>query len=120
VQKRDGRTSKQKLLTACYSGTKRSDRKGQDILFKTHIFTWVLVHAFNPSTQEAETGGSLSLRPAWTMEQVSGSQGSTEKPVWEKNQNKQKDTFQIHTLSDQALLSIVLPSNSSSDVWALR
>jgi hypothetical protein len=28
----------------------------------------VVVHAFNPSTREAEAGGSLSLRPAWSTE----------------------------------------------------
>jgi hypothetical protein len=26
----------------------------------------VVVHAFNPSTQEAEAGRFLSLRPAWS------------------------------------------------------
>jgi hypothetical protein len=26
----------------------------------------VVVHAFNPSTQDAEAGGFLSLRPAWS------------------------------------------------------
>jgi major histocompatibility complex class I len=26
----------------------------------------VVEHAFNPSTWEAETGGFLSLRPAWS------------------------------------------------------
>jgi hypothetical protein len=26
----------------------------------------VVAHAFNPSTQEAETGGFLSSRPAWS------------------------------------------------------
>jgi hypothetical protein len=30
------------------------------------IKSWaVVVHTFNPSTWEAEAGGSLSLRPAW-------------------------------------------------------
>jgi hypothetical protein len=28
----------------------------------------VVVHAFNPSTQEAEAGGFLSLRAAWSTE----------------------------------------------------
>jgi hypothetical protein len=28
----------------------------------------VVVHTFNPSTQEAEAGGFLSLRPAWSTE----------------------------------------------------
>jgi hypothetical protein len=28
----------------------------------------VVAHTFNPSTWEAEAGGSLSLRPAWSTE----------------------------------------------------
>jgi major histocompatibility complex class I len=28
----------------------------------------LVVHAFNPSTREAEAGGSLSSRPAWSTE----------------------------------------------------
>jgi major histocompatibility complex class I len=28
----------------------------------------VVAHAFNPSTWEAEAGGFLSLRPAWSTE----------------------------------------------------
>jgi hypothetical protein len=28
----------------------------------------VVAHAFNPSTWEAEAGGSLSTRPAWSTE----------------------------------------------------
>jgi hypothetical protein len=35
----------------------------------------VVVHAFNPSTWEAEAGGFLSLRPAWSSEQVPGQPG---------------------------------------------
>ena len=35
--------------------------------------SWVvLAHAFNPSTLEAEAGGALSLRPAWSTEGVPG------------------------------------------------
>jgi hypothetical protein len=41
----------------------------------------VVVHAFNPSTQEAEAGGFLSSRPA----------GYTEKPCLKKNQPPQKN-----------------------------
>jgi major histocompatibility complex class I len=29
-----------------------------------------VAHTFNPSTQEAEAGGLLSLRPAWSTERV--------------------------------------------------
>jgi hypothetical protein len=28
----------------------------------------MMAHAFNPSTQEAEAGGFLSSRPAWSTE----------------------------------------------------
>jgi hypothetical protein len=35
----------------------------------------MLVHAFNPSTWEAETDGSLSSRPVWSSEQVPGQPG---------------------------------------------
>ena len=33
---------------------------------------WRSGSKFNPSTQEAEAGRSLSLRPAWSSEQVPG------------------------------------------------
>lgn len=32
----------------------------------------MVVYAFNPSTPEAGTDGSLSLRPTWYTEQVQG------------------------------------------------
>ena len=35
--------------------------------------SWVvLAHAFNPRTQEAEAGGALRLRSAWSTEGVPG------------------------------------------------
>jgi hypothetical protein len=35
----------------------------------TTTTNWAVVaHAFNPSTWEAEAGGSLSSRPAWSTE----------------------------------------------------
>jgi hypothetical protein len=36
---------------------------------------WVVVHAFNPSTWEAEAGEFLSSRPAWSTEWVPGQPG---------------------------------------------
>jgi hypothetical protein len=48
----------------------------------------VVAHTFNPSTREAEAGGFLSLRPAWSTK-FQDSQGYTEKPCLEK-QNKTK------------------------------
>jgi hypothetical protein len=36
-------------------------------IFRNWNFSWAVVaHAFNPSTWEAEEGGFLSLRPAWS------------------------------------------------------
>ena len=35
----------------------------------------VVAHTFSPGTQEAEAGGSLSLRPIWSIEQVPGQSG---------------------------------------------
>jgi hypothetical protein len=35
----------------------------------------VMAHAFNPSTREAEAGGFLSSRPAWSTEWVPGQPG---------------------------------------------
>jgi hypothetical protein len=45
----------------------------------------VVAHAFSSSTQEAEAGGFLSSRPAWSTKWVPGQQGYTEKPCLEKN-----------------------------------
>lgn len=47
----------------------------------------VVVHTCNPSTQEADAGGSLSLRPAWSTQRVPDSQGYIDYPCLEK-QNK--------------------------------
>jgi major histocompatibility complex class I len=35
---------------------------------KHHGLAAVVAHAFNPSTWEAEAGGFLSSRPAWSTE----------------------------------------------------
>jgi hypothetical protein len=52
-----------------------------------------VVHTFNPSTQEAEAGGSLHSRPAWSTQWVPGSQDYThEDPV--SNKAKQSKTKQ--------------------------
>ena len=44
----------------------------------------MVAHAFNPSTREAEAGGSLSSRPAWSTRASSGTgPKATEKPCLE-------------------------------------
>jgi hypothetical protein len=44
----------------------------------------VVAHAFNLSTWEAEAGGFLSPRPAWSKSEFQDSQGYTEKPCLKK------------------------------------
>jgi hypothetical protein len=54
--------------------------------------SWVLVaHAFNPSTWEAEAGGFLSLRPAWSTELVPGQPGLHRETLSRKTIKKQKN-----------------------------
>ena len=52
-------------------------------VFKTPLCLAVVAHAFSPSTWEAEAGGFLSSRPAWSTE-FQDSHGYTEKPCLEK------------------------------------
>jgi hypothetical protein len=57
----------------------------------------VVAHAFNPSTWEAEAGGFLSLRPAWSMSEFQDSQGYTEKHCL-KNKTKQNKRFHYNKM----------------------
>ena len=42
-----------------------------DLVSKKHpVENQAVKHAFNPRTQEAKVGGSLSFRPAWFAERV--------------------------------------------------
>ena len=53
-----------------------------------------MVHTFNSSTQEAEAGRSLSLRPAWSTEWVSGQPGIYREIL---SQEKKKVCVGAHT-----------------------
>ena len=47
----------------------------------------VVVHAFNPSTQEAEAGRFLSSRPAWSTKWVPGQPELYRETLSRKNNN---------------------------------
>jgi hypothetical protein len=47
-------------------------------------------HTFSPSTQEAEAGGFLSSRPAWSTKRVPGQPGLHRETISQKNQKKKK------------------------------
>jgi hypothetical protein len=50
----------------------------------------VVVHAFNPSTWEAEAGRFLSSRPAWSRVSSRTARATQKDPVSENKTNKQK------------------------------
>jgi hypothetical protein len=50
----------------------------------------VVVHAFNPSTQEAEAGRFLSSWPAWSTKWVPGQPGLYRETLSQTNQNKKQ------------------------------
>jgi hypothetical protein len=50
----------------------------------------VVAHAFNPSTREAEAGGFLSSRTAWSTEWVPGQPGLHRETLSRKTKKKKK------------------------------
>jgi hypothetical protein len=68
-----------------------------------------VVHTFNPSTWEAEAGGFLSSRPAWSTKWVQDSQGCTEKPCLKTNKQTNKQTLLIRACFSRR--ETVAPSN---------
>jgi hypothetical protein len=56
----------------------------------------MVAHAFNPSTQEAEAGGFLSSRPAWSIYKVSSrtARAIQRKLVWNTKNKKQQQQQQ--------------------------
>jgi hypothetical protein len=51
----------------------------------------VVPHAFNPSTWEAEAGGFLSSRPAWSTKWVPGQPGLHRETLSRKTKKKKKE-----------------------------
>ena len=63
---------------------------GHDSAIRMGLAGWAVVaHAFNPSTWEAEEGGFLSSRPAWSTE-FQGGQSYKEKPCLKTNKKDRK------------------------------
>jgi hypothetical protein len=50
----------------------------------------MVAHTFNPSTWEAEAGGFLSLRPAWSTKWVPGQPGLYRETLSQKTKKKKK------------------------------
>jgi hypothetical protein len=87
----------------------------QDWLLKQWLLAGSVLYTFNPSTQEAETVASLSLRPAWCTKQVSGQSGLPRETLYQQtnkhtNTNKQtkNPTQQTKSSCDKQLFSLTL------------
>jgi hypothetical protein len=57
----------------------------------------VVAHAFNPSTQEAEAGGFLNSRPAWSTKVSSRTARAIQKNPVSKNKKQNKTNKQTKT-----------------------
>jgi hypothetical protein len=75
---------------------KDNDRDSLKWILKVHKMPGVVAHAFNPSTREAEAGGFLSLRPAWSLESARTARAIQRNPV-SKNKPNQTKTKQNKT-----------------------
>jgi hypothetical protein len=65
------------------------------IILLRKVVSGMVAHAFDPSTQEAEAGGFLSSRPAWSTKWVPGQPGLHRETLSGKTkQNKTKQTKQ--------------------------
>jgi hypothetical protein len=91
-------------------------------LISKHIQPGVVAHAFNPSTQEAESGGFLSSRPAWSTKWVPGQPGLHRETLPQKTKKKKKKPHTTATglassLSTNHTLNLQsLPHFHSSDL----
>jgi hypothetical protein len=69
-------------------------------LYKKNLFGLaVVVHAFNPSSWEAEADGSPSWRSAWATEQVPGQPGLHRETVFEKTKPQDTNKQKSHKLT---------------------
>jgi hypothetical protein len=94
--------------------------------FEKQFQPGMVAHTFNPSTLEAEAGGFLSSRPAWSTEWVPGQPGLHRKTLSRKpkpNQTKKKGKKEKHFLCPLIVsiiihlalvwLDLLLPENHS-------
>jgi hypothetical protein len=54
------------IVTIGKNKNKKKKNKNKTQVLKQNKTLGVVAHAFNPSTREAETGGFLNSRPAWS------------------------------------------------------
>ena len=68
--------------------------------------------AFNPSTWEAEAGGFLSLRPAWSTEWALGQPGMHRETLsWKTKTNKQTNKTKQNKTQGDGTVSEIVPTS---------
>jgi hypothetical protein len=80
---------------------KKKKRTGRFIwkIKKYRLQPGMVAHAFNLSTWEAEAGGFLSSRPAWSTKWVPGQPGLHRETLSRKTKTKQKNKKQVTMIS---------------------
>ena len=73
----------------------------------------VVMHAFNPSTQEAEAGRFLGSRPAWSTKWIPGQPG-LHKETLSRKKEKEKEKEKIYQ-KDVTILNICAQNIQSSE-----
>jgi hypothetical protein len=81
---------------ALSQGLPKTIRKCRCLRFIT-VNRAMVAHAFNPSTWEAEAGGFLGSRPAWSTKWVPGQPGIYRETLSWKKQSKNKQTKKPET-----------------------
>jgi hypothetical protein len=71
----------------------------------------VVVHAFNLSTQEAETGRSLSSRPTWSKGQVPRQPGIHREMMSRKTRRERERERERERLYQEWLFNSVTPNS---------
>jgi hypothetical protein len=86
--------------------------------------SWAVVaHAFNPSTREAEAGGFLSSRPAWSTEWVPGQPGLhretlSRKKTKNKKQKKGGWGDAVHPWTVTTTITTKSPNDENNKGWS--
>jgi hypothetical protein len=80
----------------------------------------VVAHAFNPSTGEAEAGGFLSSRPAWSSKWVPGQRGLYRETLSKNKQNKTKQTNKQTKNQQQKNPIYLLKTISAPDIFTVK
>ena len=70
----------------------------EDTPAKEKSWSGMVMHTFNPSTQEAESGKSLSSRPAWSTEPVPGTARAIQQKLFQRDRERGEASSSHHSI----------------------